>query len=135
MQSHFRRKTTVYRFSEQHDRPTNVDTGLLLLARHNLEVCPDDLDRQIGVLRAQPARPLVVLRPRGNGCCVDTTVDLPQQKVIFHAPQTREFSFEIEENVKEQLISGQDDIDLILQYEADIKQFEENARIKAYSAI
>ena len=66
---------------------------------------------------------------------LQATVDLPEQQVTFHTPQPRIFSFEIEGGIKDQLISGLDDIDLILQYEADIRRFEENARKMAYSAI
>jgi 3-isopropylmalate/(R)-2-methylmalate dehydratase small subunit len=52
------------------------------------------------------------------------TVDLPQQKVTFHAPDPREYAFDIEKGAKEQLVSGLDDIDLTLQYENDITRFE-----------
>ena len=52
------------------------------------------------------------------------TADLDRQLVTFHAPEPREYSFEIEKGPKEQLLQGLDDIDLTLQYEDDITRFE-----------
>ena len=52
------------------------------------------------------------------------TVDLTAQRVTLHAPSPRVFEFEIDGGTKTQLLEGLDDIDLTLQYEADIKRFE-----------
>ena len=52
------------------------------------------------------------------------TVDLPAQTVVLHAPEPVTFAFDIDPGSKSQLIDGKDDIDLTLQYEADISQFE-----------
>jgi len=52
------------------------------------------------------------------------TVDLPTQRVVFHAPSPRTVDFEIDGRAKAQLLKGLDDIDLTLQYEADISRFE-----------
>ena len=52
------------------------------------------------------------------------TADLDRQLVTFHAPEPREYAFEIEKGAKEQLLKGLDDIDLTLQYEDDITRFE-----------
>jgi 3-isopropylmalate/(R)-2-methylmalate dehydratase small subunit len=52
------------------------------------------------------------------------TADLHAQRITFHAPSPRTFDFEIDAGAKEQLIKGLDNIDLTLQYEADISRFE-----------
>ena len=52
------------------------------------------------------------------------TADLPAQRIVFHAPSPRTFNFEIDAAAKEQLLHGLDNIDLTLQYEADITRFE-----------
>jgi 3-isopropylmalate/(R)-2-methylmalate dehydratase small subunit len=52
------------------------------------------------------------------------TVDLPAQTVVFNAPSTLAFGFEIDPGAKRQLVEGLDDIDLTLAYEADIRRFE-----------
>ena len=52
------------------------------------------------------------------------TVDLPAQRIVFHAPSPRIVDFEIDGRAKAQLLKGLDDIDLTLQYEADITRFE-----------
>ncbi len=52
------------------------------------------------------------------------TADLPAQRVTLHAPSPRTFDFEIDAAAKEQLLKGLDNIDLTLQYEADISRFE-----------
>jgi 3-isopropylmalate/(R)-2-methylmalate dehydratase small subunit len=52
------------------------------------------------------------------------TADLPAQRIVFHAPTPRTFNFEIDNAAKEQLLNGLDNIDLTLQYEADISRFE-----------
>jgi 3-isopropylmalate/(R)-2-methylmalate dehydratase small subunit len=56
---------------------------------------------------------------------LQATADLEKQRVEIHAPTPRMYSFNIEPGDKQQLISGLDDIDLTLQYEADITRFEE----------
>jgi 3-isopropylmalate/(R)-2-methylmalate dehydratase small subunit len=66
---------------------------------------------------------------------LQATVDLPGQQVTFLSPRPRVFSFSIEDGVKEQLISGMDDIDRFLQYETDILRYEENAHTAEYSPI
>jgi 3-isopropylmalate/(R)-2-methylmalate dehydratase small subunit len=53
------------------------------------------------------------------------TVDLEQQQVILHAPETRTYNFDIAPGVKTQLLEGLDDIDLTLRHEADIARFEQ----------
>jgi 3-isopropylmalate dehydratase small subunit len=55
---------------------------------------------------------------------LQATVDLSEQQVVFHAPEPLTVRFDIEKNVKERLLTGQDDIDLTLRYEADITRFE-----------
>lgn len=52
------------------------------------------------------------------------TVDLPSQRILLHAPTPITYQFDINASRKAQLIEGKDDIDLTLQYEADICQFE-----------
>ena len=52
------------------------------------------------------------------------TADLPTQRIVFHTPTPRTFDFEIDAGAKKQLLHGLDDIDLTLQYEADISRFE-----------
>lgn len=57
---------------------------------------------------------------------LEATGNLEDQTITFHAPDGDvSFSFEIDAGVKAQLISGQDDIDLSLQYLDDIKAFEQ----------
>ena len=52
------------------------------------------------------------------------TVDLPDQSIVLHAPDPVGYRFEIDASSKAQLVEGKDDIDLTLQYEADISRFE-----------
>lgn len=52
------------------------------------------------------------------------TVDLPAQTIVFNAPSPRTFSFDIDPGAKRQLVGGLDDIDMTLDYEADIRRFE-----------
>ena len=52
------------------------------------------------------------------------TVDLPAQRIVFHAPSPLTVSFEIDPGAKRQLIDGLDDIALTLEHEADIRRFE-----------
>ena len=52
------------------------------------------------------------------------TVDLPAQRVVFNLPSPRIFDFSIDAGAKKQLLHGLDDIDLTLQYAADISRFE-----------
>ena len=52
------------------------------------------------------------------------TADLPAQRIVLHAPTPRTFNFEIDNASKQQLLNGLDNIDLTLQYEADISRFE-----------
>jgi len=53
------------------------------------------------------------------------TVDLHRQRVTVHLAEELSFHFDIDPSVKEQLISGLDDIGLTLQHEADIRAFEQ----------
>ena len=57
---------------------------------------------------------------------LQATVDLVQQQVELDDGDNTVFSFAIEPGDKEQLISGMDDIDLTLTFDADITRFEEN---------
>ena len=57
---------------------------------------------------------------------LQATVDLIQQQVELDDGDNTVFSFAIEPGDKEQLISGMDDSDLTLKFEADITRFEEN---------
>ena len=52
------------------------------------------------------------------------TIDLPAQRIVFHAPSPWIVGFEIDGRAKTQLLKGLDDIDLTLQYETDISRFE-----------
>jgi 3-isopropylmalate/(R)-2-methylmalate dehydratase small subunit len=52
------------------------------------------------------------------------TVDLPADRVVFHLPSPRRVDFKIDAGAKKQLLHGLDDIDLTLQYAADISRFE-----------
>ncbi len=52
------------------------------------------------------------------------TVTLPDQRIVFNLATPRSFSFDIDSGTKTQLIEGLDDIDLTLNYEADISRFE-----------
>lgn len=56
---------------------------------------------------------------------LQATVDLTEQRVQLHAPDTIAFGFDIEPGDKEQLINGLDDISLTLSFESDITRFEE----------
>jgi len=56
---------------------------------------------------------------------IEATVDLPEQQIIFLAPEPVAYDFDIEASAKEQLINGQDDIDLTLQFESEIDRFEQ----------
>jgi 3-isopropylmalate/(R)-2-methylmalate dehydratase small subunit len=55
---------------------------------------------------------------------LQATVDLPAQRITLHASDPRELFFDIEAGDKERLLNGLDDIDVTLQYETDITQFE-----------
>jgi 3-isopropylmalate/(R)-2-methylmalate dehydratase small subunit len=56
---------------------------------------------------------------------VKATVDLENQKVIFHASSgDADYSFDISADLKTKLLEGLDDIALTLQYEADIAAYE-----------
>ena len=55
------------------------------------------------------------------------TVDLEQQRII--GPDGTDYHFEIDPFRKQCLLSGQDEIDLTLTYEADITSFEEQRRV------
>jgi 3-isopropylmalate/(R)-2-methylmalate dehydratase small subunit len=57
---------------------------------------------------------------------LQATADLVKQQVIFHGPQPKIFSFDIEAGAKKQLMEGLDDIDQTLQYESDITRFEKS---------
>jgi 3-isopropylmalate/(R)-2-methylmalate dehydratase small subunit len=52
------------------------------------------------------------------------TVDLPAQSIIVHTPTPVTYNFHIDDGIKAQLMEGKDDIDLTLQYETDISEFE-----------
>ena len=52
------------------------------------------------------------------------TVELPAQRIVLHLPSPLTFGFEIDASAKTQLLEGLDDIDLTLEYEADISRFE-----------
>jgi 3-isopropylmalate/(R)-2-methylmalate dehydratase small subunit len=52
------------------------------------------------------------------------TVDLPNQNIVLHAPTPVKYDFDLDASSKTQLIEGKDDIDLTLQYEAEISEFE-----------
>jgi 3-isopropylmalate/(R)-2-methylmalate dehydratase small subunit len=56
---------------------------------------------------------------------LEATADLIEQQVVLHDADKTVFNFTIEPGDKEQMISGLDDIDLTLRYEADITRFEE----------
>jgi len=57
---------------------------------------------------------------------LQATVDLVEQQVVLDDAGQTIFRFSIEPGDKEQLLSGMDDIDLTLQFDADITRFEEN---------
>jgi 3-isopropylmalate/(R)-2-methylmalate dehydratase small subunit len=52
------------------------------------------------------------------------TVDLNHQSIVLHAPTPVRYKFDIDASSKTQLIEGKDDIDLTLQHEAEITEFE-----------
>jgi 3-isopropylmalate/(R)-2-methylmalate dehydratase small subunit len=52
------------------------------------------------------------------------TIHLPTQRIVLHAPSPWKVGFNIDDRAKKQLLEGLDDIDLTLQYEADISRFE-----------
>lgn len=52
------------------------------------------------------------------------SVELPAQRIVLHLPSPLTFAFEIDASAKTQLLEGLDDIDLTLEYEADISRFE-----------
>jgi len=79
--------------------------GLLVI-----EVTEEQADRMFTMVDAHPG--------------LKATVDLSEQQVVFHASEAWTVAFDIERNVKEQLMTGQDDIDLTLRYEDDIARFE-----------
>ncbi len=56
---------------------------------------------------------------------MQATVNLVDQKVICHTPAgDKEYSFNYDQNLKERLVNGLDEIGLTLQHEADIEAFE-----------
>jgi len=79
--------------------------GLLVI-----EVSEEQADRMFTLVDAHPG--------------LRATVDLSAQQVVFHSPEAWAVRFDIEKNVKERLLTGQDDIDLTLRYEDDIVRFE-----------
>jgi 3-isopropylmalate/(R)-2-methylmalate dehydratase small subunit len=56
---------------------------------------------------------------------LQATADLIEQRIELHDAANTVFRFEIEPGDKEQLLSGQDDIDQTLKFESDITRFEE----------
>ena len=52
------------------------------------------------------------------------TVDLPDQQIVVNTPTPWTIAFDIDPDAKVQLLEGKDEIDLTLQYEADISRFE-----------
>ena len=79
--------------------------GLLVI-----EVSEEQTERMFALVHAHPG--------------LQATVDLSEQQVVFHAPEEWTVRFDIERSVKEQLLTGQDDIALTLRYEDDIARFE-----------
>jgi 3-isopropylmalate/(R)-2-methylmalate dehydratase small subunit len=65
-----------------------------------------------------------IFRLTAGNAGLTATVDLPAQRVVFHAPSPRIIEFEIDSRAKTQLLKGLDDIDLTLQFESDISRFE-----------
>src|SRR3989338_3900555 len=53
---------------------------------------------------------------------LETTINLPSQKVILHTPKEIEFSFEMDPAIKERLIKGLDDIEITLKHMDAIRQ-------------
>jgi 3-isopropylmalate/(R)-2-methylmalate dehydratase small subunit len=75
-----------------------------------IELSEADVDEVFNMVARQPG--------------LTATVDLPAQRVVFNLPSPRRFDFKIDAGAKKQLLHGLDDIDLTLQYEADIRRFE-----------
>ena len=55
---------------------------------------------------------------------LEATVDLDRQRVTLHLAEELSFHFEMDAAVKTRLIHGLDDIELTLQHEAAIREFE-----------
>jgi len=55
---------------------------------------------------------------------LEATVDLEHQRAVLHLPEELAFHFEIDPAIKEHLIHGLDEIDLTLQCEDQIANFE-----------
>jgi 3-isopropylmalate/(R)-2-methylmalate dehydratase small subunit len=57
---------------------------------------------------------------------LQAVVDLVGQQIRFPVAPEKAFGFDIEDDAKEQLLEGLDDIDQTLMHEADISRFEKN---------
>ncbi len=55
---------------------------------------------------------------------LEATVDLDEQRVILDLPEEMAFHFDIDPGVKDHLKRGLDEIDMTLQYQAAISEFE-----------
>ena len=55
-------------------------------------------------------------------------VNLHDQQITVQAPTPRVYSFDVDIGTKSQLLEGLDDIDLTLQYEGDIRSYEEKTQ-------
>ena len=87
-------------------RNNSVKNGLLVI-----ELTESDVDR------------IFALVDQIDG--LQATVDLRHQKITIHTPDGAAFFFDIDAGSKERLINGLDDIDVSLNYKADITRFEQ----------
>lgn len=55
---------------------------------------------------------------------LEATIDLEEQRIVFHMDEEEAFHFEIDPSVKDTLIRGLDDISMTLEHEDDIAAFE-----------
>ncbi len=60
---------------------------------------------------------------------LQATIDLEEQRIVFHMDEEEAFHFDVKANIKEHLIKGLDDIDLTLEHEGDIVRYETAAGI------
>lgn len=64
---------------------------------------------------------------------LQATVNLEEQRVVLHLDEEEAFHFEIDPDVKNHLVKGLDDISLTLEYEDEIKEFEEEHNIRGFA--
>jgi len=88
-------------------RNNSVKNGLL-----TIELGPDEVDQIFGLVDRFPG--------------LEGTVNLEELRFVLHLDEEIACHFDIEPTVKEHLLRGLDDIDLTMEHESDIEQFEQS---------